>query len=196
MDLHTYLLIYLLIFLCLVFVLPSWRTWRATGIVPVVFGRGDGLPDFIGKVMAYLMVLLVLAAVLPLVGAGVWTGSIRWALGPRVQVAGMVLMHVALAWVVVAQHQMGDSWRIGIDKANKTSLRDKGLFSVSRNPVFLGLLAGLAGYVLAQPGTLTLLVGAMTWLTLQVQVRLEESHLEETHGEHYRSYKRKVRRWC
>ncbi len=196
MDLHTYLLVFVLVFLTVVFVVPSWRTWRKTGIVPFTFGKGDGLHDFMGKVMAVLMGLLVLAAILPVVGAAAWTGSIRWAMGPRVQVAGMVCLHAALAWVVVAQYQMGDSWRIGIDRAHKAALRVRGLFAVSRNPVFLGLLLGVAGYMLAQPGILTMLVAAMTWLALQVQVRLEETHMEETYGEEYRAYRRRVRRWC
>jgi protein-S-isoprenylcysteine O-methyltransferase Ste14 len=34
--------------------------------------------------------------------------------------------------------QMGDSWRIGIDQEQKTSLVRHGVFKLSRNPIFLG----------------------------------------------------------
>jgi protein-S-isoprenylcysteine O-methyltransferase Ste14 len=31
---------------------------------------------------------------------------------------------------------MDNSWRIGIDEENKTGLVTKGIFSISRNPIF------------------------------------------------------------
>jgi protein-S-isoprenylcysteine O-methyltransferase Ste14 len=51
----------------------------------------------------------------------------------------------------MAQFQMKDSWRIGIDDQMKTELVTNGLFQFSRNPVFLGMTASLIGFFLAFP---------------------------------------------
>ena len=55
----------------------------------------------------------------------------------------------ALIWF--AQSQMTTSWRIGIDKKNKAKLVTHGLFSLSRNPIFLGVLMGNLGVILRYP---------------------------------------------
>ena len=48
--------------------------------------------------------------------------------------------------------QMGKSWRIGIDTENKTDLVEKGLFTVSRNPIFFGMRMALFGFFLSLQG--------------------------------------------
>jgi protein-S-isoprenylcysteine O-methyltransferase Ste14 len=87
----------------------------------------------------------------------------------RTIVDGAILLMLSLVWTVVAQGQMGHSWRIGIDEEHQTSLIDKGLFSVSRNPIFLGMIIQIQG--------------------------LEEAFLGRVNGSHYEEHRRNVRRW-
>ena len=49
---------------------------------------------------------------------------------------GLALLLFSFIWIVIAQVNMKNSWRIGIDNHTKTELITNGLFSVSRNPVF------------------------------------------------------------
>ena len=100
-----------------------------------------------------------------------------------------------MLWVVIAEVQMSNSWRIGIDLTSKTELKTKGLFSVSRNPVFLGMLITLAGLCLILPNAITLLVFVSSTWIFQIQVRLEEEYLSKKHGRTYIEYGKKVRRW-
>ena len=108
--------------------------------------------------------------------------------------SGLILMLLALIWTIAAQNQMKDSWRIGIDNDMKTELVTSGLFSVSRNPVFLGMIVSLIGLFLVTPTAFSLLFLIFGYVLIQVQIRLEEEFLYRQHGEKYLDYLIKVRR--
>jgi protein-S-isoprenylcysteine O-methyltransferase Ste14 len=114
---------------------------------------------------------------------------------PTWAVLGWVLMGLSLVIMLVAQAQMGLSWRIGIDEKNRTGLVTKGLFALSRNPIFLSLRITLMGLFFYSPNALTLALASVGEVLMQLQVRLEEQHLLGQHGEVYVAYRHKVRRW-
>jgi len=107
---------------------------------------------------------------------------------------GLTLMLMAIIWTVVAQNQMKNSWRIGIDNDMKTELITSGLFSVSRNPVFLGMIISLLGFFFVTPNSFSLLFLIIYYILIQIQIRLEEEYLYKQHGEKYLDYLMKVRR--
>ena len=104
------------------------------------------------------------------------------------------LIHLSLLWISVAQYQMSNSWRIGIDENNKTELITKGLFSYSRNPIFLGMIISVAGIFFILPNALTFFLILSTYIVIQIQIRLEEEFLEKQHGQEYLSYKQTTKR--
>lgn len=108
---------------------------------------------------------------------------------------GWLLLLAALAWVVVAQAQMGAAWRIGMHSARPTALVQHGLFARSRNPIFLALRVELLGFFLVLPGAATAALLVAGEAPMQVQVRLEEQHLRTLHGAAYADYCARVRRW-
>lgn len=108
---------------------------------------------------------------------------------------GWFALIAALLWILVAQAQMGASWRIGIDTANRTALVSTGLFSVSRNPIFLATRLALLGFFLVAPNAATLAILTAGEIVIQVQVRLEEQHLLGLHGTAYQNYCSQVPRW-
>ncbi len=71
----------------------------------------------------------------------------------------------------------------------------KGLFSISRNPIFLATRLALLGFFLVAPNAATLALLAAAEVVIQVQVRLEEKHLLGLHGSAYEQYFSKVPRW-
>lgn len=107
---------------------------------------------------------------------------------------GLTLMLMAIIWTVVAQNQMKNSWRIGIDNDMKTELITSGLFSVSRNPVFFGMIISLLGVFFVTPNSFSLLFLIISYVLIQIQIRLEEEYLYKQHGEEYLDYLMKVRR--
>jgi protein-S-isoprenylcysteine O-methyltransferase Ste14 len=90
---------------------------------------------------------------------------------------------------------MGESWRIGIDEEHRTSLVQRGVFGLSRNPIFVGMMITLLGLFLVIPNAWTLLTFAMGVVLIQIQVRLEEEFLAKTCGDEYAQYRMRVRRW-
>jgi protein-S-isoprenylcysteine O-methyltransferase Ste14 len=92
------------------------------------------------------------------------------------------------------QYQMSNSWRVGIDENNKTELITKGLFSYSRNPIFLGMIISVAGIFFILPNALTFFLMLTTYIVIQIQIRLEEEFLEKQHGEQYLIYKKTTKR--
>jgi protein-S-isoprenylcysteine O-methyltransferase Ste14 len=87
--------------------------------------------------------------------------------------------------IVVAQAQMGASWRIGIDRA-PTGLVTAGLFRHIRHPIYSGLFALLVALVLLTPSPWTIMGAAWLGSLIAIQARLEERHLEAVHGSAFR----------
>lgn len=104
------------------------------------------------------------------------------------------MLFISLLWTVIAQGHMKNSWRIGIDKDTKTELVTTGLFSISRNPIFFGMILSLIGLLLTTPNALTALFLTLGYVLIQIQIRLEEEFLTKEHGQVYLNYKQKVRR--
>lgn len=189
--------VYLVVYFAVAFVWRSVVVYRTTGINPYVLGGSDNAYDYIGVVfrLTFLVVVGVTILFSLFSSAYDYAAPLRWLERDFVRWFGLVLLAASLVWTAVAQFQMGVSWRIGIDKKNRTELVETGLFSFSRNPIFLGMRLALAGFFLTIPNAVTLLTLVLGDVLMQIQVRLEEEHLRNLHGEKYAEFCQKVRRW-
>lgn len=194
--LNHYLPLFLLVYLVITFVLPSVRVYKKTGINPVTFGKSDNAHDYIGAIMKVLTALLVIAVLLFSLSANAYKylNLISFLRIDWLQYTGLFIIHASLIWIVIAQYHMKQSWRIGIDEKNRTELITTGLFSLSRNPIFLGMILSTIGIFLIIPDTITFFVAVTSYIVIQIQIRLEEGFLLKQHGTVYTGYKRTVRR--
>lgn len=192
-----FLPIYLLIYLAVAFVLPSYRVWKRTGVNPVTFKGADNAHDYIGKLFKVVMGVLALIVIINTFAPGFYSYllPVVWLESENAKFTGIGLLFLSLGWTVLAQIQMGNSWRIGIDEEKKTELVSSGVFGYSRNPIFLGMICTLIGFFLAIPNAFTLLILVLGFVLIQIQVRLEEEFLLKMHGAEYESFRRRVRRW-
>lgn len=195
--LKIFLPIYFLLFFGLAMFWRSYIAWKRTGVNPYKLGNGDTVHDFVGKLFR---LTLIATALIVFVFSFLdqyyeWLSPIAWMNSSVLMILGIALLVLALTWVLVAQIQMGDSWRIGIDEESKSTLVQHGLFSVSRNPIFLGMLVMLIGLLLILPTAVTLTVTVLGVVLIHIQVRLEENFLVENYGEEYRKYQMSARRW-
>lgn len=115
------------------------------------------------------------------------TAYLRW-------IASAIFAVSALT-IVVAQIQMGASWRVGVPKDGPGALVTHGLFAFSRNPIFVGLLGAVFALFLWSPHILSAALLAAIWTLTLVQVRIEEEALREKHGDAFEHYAAHVGRW-
>ena len=189
-------LAYYAFLLAVIFVWPTWRLWRRERVNAFVLPTGDTPEGVIG--IWFKGIILAVGAVLAAATLGVpgsALGGLGWLDNVPAKVAGWMLLVGSLAWMAVAQAQMGRSWRIGIDHQGSPPLVGQGLFALSRNPIFLGLRLNLLGFVLVVPNAATVALAVAGEALMQVQVRLEEEHLSGTLGEPYARYRSRVPRW-
>jgi protein-S-isoprenylcysteine O-methyltransferase Ste14 len=179
--------------LAVVFGLRPWMQYRRTG--------DHGFRGFSGRTspLERLSGLLFAIALTALFGAPIATltsvvGSAE--LPGWISILGVVLALAGFAVVVVAQYQMGASWRVGVDRSERTVLIRDGLFALVRNPVFSGIGMFAVGFSLLVANVLSgsaLLLGAVG---LEIQARwVEEPYLQRTHGAAYAEYARRVGRF-
>lgn len=72
----------------------------------------------------------------------------------------------------------------------------KGLYRVSRNPMYVGVLLAVFGQALIYASAGIAFYGAALWLCFHlVVVLLEEPHLRRERGRSYDDYRRQVPRW-
>jgi protein-S-isoprenylcysteine O-methyltransferase Ste14 len=117
-----------------------------------------------------------------------WGGLYPRILGSFLMVLGLVIFYLSLV-------SFGKSWRIGIDAANPGGLVAKGIFTYTRNPIFVSMDLLFIGVWLIYSTTFFLLAALVTVLGLHYQVLQEEKFLEAHYSGEYRAYKEKVRRY-
>ncbi len=171
--------------------------WKKTGINPLTFNKTDDAHGFNGKVFTAVSCLELMVVGL-YAFKNDWYAYLLpfWYLeNQTLQKIGWGFLILSLIVVWIAQTQMANSWRIGIDENNKTKLVTNGMFSVSRNPIFLGILIANIGLFLVIPNAFTLLIISLSTISINTQIRLEEDFLKREFGNDYVEYTKKVRRW-
>jgi len=113
-----------------------------------------------------------------------------------IQVIGIVLAAAGIAVTVYAQLEMGDSWRIGVDEQETTTLVHTGMFGLVRNPIYTAMFAFALGIVFLTPNLVACAAFILLVATIELQVRrVEEPYLLRTHGDAYRTYTASVGRF-
>lgn len=191
------LFIYFIIYFLFVFVIRSVWLKIKTGVNPLTLNKTDDAHGYSGKVFTVI-------SLLELIVVGIYGFKIEWYkfLLPFWYIENEILFKIGWGFLIlsliivwVAQSQMANSWRIGIDEKNKTKLVTKGLFSISRNPIFLGIMIANIGLFLVIPNAFTLLIISLSTISINTQIRLEEEFLKREFGKDYFEYAKKVRRW-
>jgi protein-S-isoprenylcysteine O-methyltransferase Ste14 len=176
----------------------GWRSWeqrRHTGSTGFrgVSGRLGSSEWFAGAGFIAAIAAAVVAPVLQWVGVVSPVGVLH---APWIQTAGIVIAMIGIAATVYAQLDMGDSWRIGVDPSETTTLVRTGVFGWVRNPIFTAMITFGFGIALVTPNLVALAGFVLLVVTIERQVRIvEEPYLLTMHGDAYRDYLASVGRF-
>ncbi len=135
------------------------------------------------------LISLVLQWAIPL---SVPQGILRLVLIP----VGAILIILGIAFVVLARREFAHYGQ-STEPGNPTSkIVMTGVFSISRNPLYLGIVSTLSGIALALNflWVLVLLIPAIL-LCQYVLIAPEERYLRNKFGEEYLAYTNSIRRW-
>jgi protein-S-isoprenylcysteine O-methyltransferase Ste14 len=115
--------------------------------------------------------------------------------GQIIQSAGAIVIFVGLIVFCLALISFNSSWRVGIDTVSPGDLITTGVFSVSRNPIFLAINLHFLGTFLINSNLFFLMCFVCIALGFHLQIRQEEAFLIERYGDSYRKYMAQVRRY-
>lgn len=175
--------------------LRCWMQWRRTGSTGYRgISRRLGLLGLLGGVGFIVAMAGGLAApLLQLLGA---VAPLQILDHRSVNGAGLALAVCGLAATLHAQLDMGESWRVGVDISETTTLVRTGTFKLVRNPIFAAMLVFMLGETLMAPNLVAIAVFAIFLAAIEVSVRsIEEPYLLGIHGDDYRDYTASVGRF-
>ncbi|MEJ2194881.1 MAG: isoprenylcysteine carboxylmethyltransferase family protein [Ignavibacteriaceae bacterium] len=109
---------------------------------------------------------------------------------------GVILLFTGAYIAVKAKRRFQRTWTPMPPSAKPIKLHTCGLFSYTRNPMYLGIVIGLSGIAI-MTGIIYNLIFPVLYLVImdRVFIKIEEHNLEKEFEEEYILYKNKVRRW-
>lgn len=110
-------------------------------------------------------------------------------------IASAIIALIGAVMVLTEQHQIGRAWRIGVGASAAPLYVNHGLFRISHNPVFLGMILTGLGMALVTDRWWSWL----SWLAFvgscHLQVAIEARYLASNFGASYRDFQACVPRW-
>ena len=113
-----------------------------------------------------------------------------------IRIAGVTITTLGVVAFIVSVLQMKDNWRAGVQREEKTELVTTGIYSISRNPAFLGFDLMYIGIVITFFNWYLCVATCIVMVLFHLQiVNVEEDFLIEAFGDEYIKYRKKVCRY-
>ncbi len=163
---------------------------RKKGIQTDQLGKGKkGFVKFIEialKITTYIIPIIQLGSIF------FYEGNIHISL----RIVGILITATGVFVFIASVLQMKDNWRAGVQREEKTNLVTTGIYSVSRNPAFLGFDLIYIGILFTYFNWYLFVATVFAVLLFHLQiVNVEEEFLKEAFGAEYLQYNKKVCRY-
>ena len=194
---RLFLPVYFLLYFFVLVVLKSLLVKKQIGKNPIVLTTDDSAYGLLSSYFKITMVVLT-AYVIVFSAFPQWYQNfipLYFFEHQKIKLLGVILALVSFVWIIISQNNMRQSWRIGIDLQNKTELITGGVYKISRNPIYVGIVGSLVSLFCITPNVVTLFIALIAFILIQTQIRLEEEHLIKMNGEEFLNYKKQTRRW-
>src|SRR5437763_8808920 len=150
----------------------GWRSWlqyRRTGSAGFRGVSAGGVTERVAG-LGFVVALIVAVSGAILQEAEL-IEPVRGLSAVCVQALGIVVATAGIAATVYSQLEMGDSWRIGVDQRETTTLVHTGVFGQIRNPIYTAMFTFGIGIALVTPNLLIWAGLVLLVATIQLQVR-------------------------
>jgi protein-S-isoprenylcysteine O-methyltransferase Ste14 len=104
------------------------------------------------------------------------------------KLVGVVLLTCSFVIFILALVSFGRSWRVGIDEREPGELVSRGVFAMSRNPIFLSLILYASGSFLINGSLILLFFAVLAAVGVHYQILQEEKFLLRRYGKAYQDY--------
>ncbi len=153
---------------------------------------GKGKEGFLKYIEVTLKITTYLLPILQIISILFYSEGAHWLL----QITGVIVESFGVVVFVISVTEMKDNWRAGVQREDKTNLVTSGIYSISRNPAFLGFDLMYIGILLTYFNWLLCFATLFAVCLFHLQiVNVEEDFLLEAFGQEYFEYKRKVCRY-
>ena len=95
---------------------------------------------------------------------------------------------------IISVLNLGNSTRLGLP-SSETSLKTKGLYKISRNPMYVGFNLITIASMIYTLNWIIVILGVYTLITYHLIIKGEEKFLTYRFGDDYIAYTKKVRRY-
>jgi protein-S-isoprenylcysteine O-methyltransferase Ste14 len=113
-----------------------------------------------------------------------------------IKAVGIIFLIIALFFLARSLRQFFQSKNTVILIKPASSLQKTGIYGISRNPMYVGLVLAYIGITCSIGNWWNIILLPLLILIIQEYViKHEEKYLELEFGQQYEEYKRKVRRW-
>ena len=111
-----------------------------------------------------------------------------------IKVAAIALWVIGFIFLYVGRFSLGNSFRIGVAN-EKTEFVARGIYKISRNPMYLGLYLTITGCMLYSLNVFYISLSIMVIIIHHLITIAEEKQLIAIYGDAYKLYCKKVRRY-
>ena len=179
------------IVLCVI-VSKALTSWAATGVNPIVIGRGHGAWRAIELLSFAALMLWVVEILLRAFQSrfDMFPDSVRVSLlqTQATKTFGVVLVTLGMIPFILAFVNFGTSWRIGIDRKTPGTLVTGGIFAFMRNPIYVAFILFFFGIFLMNATWFFLICALLAVVFLHFQILREEEFLKKQYGADYAEY--------
>lgn len=123
----------------------------------------------------------LLLALLLLPGDPMWSA-------PWITVLAALLVIDGIVLAVAGFAALGRDLVVWVAPKEGATLRTTGVYRLTRNPIYLGLIVGTAGWVLWRGRLELIVVWVLLVIVLVVKARVEQHRLVDAFGDEYREY--------
>ncbi len=190
----------LCLFLLYLFLIGRTLQLMTKGIKPFVIGKGKKGFNAVLEILFIAGLLIWSFVVIS------YSIQLKWHLFPdifytqlfnisQLKAAGVIITSAGFILFILSLISFGNSWRVGIDKQNQGKLVTTGIFSKTRNPIFVFIDLYFIGTWLIYSNLFFLIFAIIVILGTHYQIMEEEKFLKIQCGREYLEYMKKVRRY-